>query len=291
MSWDLMSYGCERWISWMVVFALLRSPAPQDHEIRVNQSNTTMGPNEIQQIVCLMSQPDHGRYLLMFRESTKGFPSCKVVWAHGAFRVCRQRDDPHPGACWGTWLDLVGFVLKIGFLFRKFFGYVGATVSANYRNTIYRSVSSNQDPSRWFFDWGVNGDYLSVERHDLTLSQHAEQAAMLATCFPETGITNKEIFKYQLNEENDWMMTIYDSYFLVTFSFHSLEPCFTTLKWEGMTVLKRCWPVTDGARASVLSASTWKVGPFDFGLPGLDVKPFSMWNHWMDHDGSCTVNK
>ena len=87
------------------------------------------------------------------------------------------------------------------------------------------------------------------------------------------------------------MMTIYDSYFLVTFSFHSLESCFTTLKWEGMTVLKRCWPVTDGARASVLSASTWKVGPFDFGLPGLDVKPFSMWNHWMDHDGSCTVNK
>lgn len=42
----------------------------------------------------------------------------------------------------------------------------------------------------------------------------------------------------------------------------------------GMTVLQRCWPVTDAARASVLSASTWKVEPFDFGLQGgEDVKP------------------
>lgn len=54
----------------------------------------------------LLYYRNHDRYSWCLGETA----TPKVVRAHGAFRVCRQRDDPHPGACRGTdGLDLIGF--------------------------------------------------------------------------------------------------------------------------------------------------------------------------------------
>lgn len=172
--------------------------------LRIRVSHTGVSP----EFIVLQAMTDNQILMMSGRNRySKGGPSPRSISslpaAWWSTSWCMQRN----GMVW-IWLDLTGSVLKIGFLFRKFFWYVVvATVSANYRNTLCRSPRLG---CQWWLPVGWVTWFDPVPACMQSRRKWLQHASLPSKIDIETRITNTETFKHQLYKWRTWwMMTIY----------------------------------------------------------------------------------